>query len=77
MVSIPAETPPTRPVYEPMVATAVLLLLHVPPDVALLNTVLSPAQIVPKPMMGVRANIFPVERRNRINSRQSFLIRYN
>jgi hypothetical protein len=37
ITAVPAATPPKIPDVEPMVATEVLLLLHVPPPVALLN----------------------------------------
>ena len=34
MIVVPAETPVTKPVSEPIVATATLVLAHVPPAVA-------------------------------------------
>lgn len=43
MIAVPAATPITVPV-EPTVATAVLLLLHVPPDTEFVNVVKLPAQ---------------------------------
>jgi hypothetical protein len=44
MVAEPGETPVTVPVDEPMVATALLLLLQVPPEVASVNVVVAPWQ---------------------------------
>ena len=43
--------PVSNPVAEPMVATDVLLLLHVPPVVASINVVVAPAQIVVAPVI--------------------------
>src|ERR1043166_4771101 len=45
MVEVPAATPVTIPVDEPIVATVVLLLVQIPPPVASLNVVVDPAQI--------------------------------
>jgi hypothetical protein len=42
MVAVPVATPVTTPVPEPTVATDVLLLLHVPPEVASLNVLVEP-----------------------------------
>jgi hypothetical protein len=50
---VPADTPTTVPEAEPMVATAVLLLLHLQPDVPLLNVVVAPRQRVVVPEMEV------------------------
>lgn len=44
MVTVPDDTPVTVPIV-PTVATPVLLLLHVPPLVELLNAVEAPTQI--------------------------------
>jgi hypothetical protein len=52
-VTVPAETPVTEPV-EPVaspVATDGLPLVHVPPDVALLNVIVDPVQTVVGPVM--------------------------
>jgi hypothetical protein len=49
MVTLPAETPLTTPVPAPAVATDVLLLVHVPPGVALLSVVVAPTQTVEEP----------------------------
>ena len=50
MVAVPAVTPVTIPDM-PIVATAVLLLLHVPPVVVLLNVVVAVAQTIAVPVM--------------------------
>ena len=42
MVTTPEVTPVTIPDVEPMVATPVLLLVHVPPEVASVNVVVKP-----------------------------------
>jgi hypothetical protein len=42
MVAVPPEMPVTIPEPLPIVATVVVLLLHVPPDVLLLNDVVNP-----------------------------------
>ncbi len=52
IVTVPEATPVTTPVDEPTVAIAVLLLLHVPPDVALLSVVVLPWQTLAVPVMG-------------------------
>ncbi len=44
MVVLPAATPVAIPVAEPMVATVVVLLLQVPPDVPSVSVVDEPAQ---------------------------------
>ena len=49
---VPALTPVTMPVEDPTTATAVLELLHVPPEVALLSDVLAPIQADRVPIMG-------------------------
>ena len=51
MVAKPVVTAVTKPVVEPTVATDVLLLVHVPPEVAELKVVDSPISIVPKPVI--------------------------
>lgn len=51
IVAVPAETPVTKPV-EVTVATAGLLLLHVPPGVVLLRRVDAPTQVEELPVMG-------------------------
>jgi hypothetical protein len=47
---MPAVTPVTIPLADPIVAFAVLL-LHVPPAVASLNVVAEPIQTVPDPVI--------------------------
>ena len=42
MVDVPAVTPVTIPLDDPIVATAVLPLLHAPPEVPLVNVVVLP-----------------------------------
>lgn len=51
MVQVPAETPVTTPVPEITVATAVLLLDHVPPEFGLPKVVLLPAHTVADPVI--------------------------
>jgi len=51
MVAVPVLMPVTEPVLEPTVATPVLLLLQVPPPVALLSVVLAPIHTVDDPAM--------------------------
>ena len=48
---MPAETPSTDPLVEPIVATPVFVLLHVPPVVPLLSAMLVPTQIGVAPEM--------------------------
>ena len=48
MIAPPAATPVTIPV-EPTVATELLLLLHVPPEVALVRATVPPAQTEAEP----------------------------
>ena len=50
MVAVPAVTPVTIPDV-PIVATAVLLLLHTPPVVVLLNVVVEVAQTIAVPVI--------------------------
>lgn len=49
MVTLPAVIPLTAPVVAPTVATDVLLLVHVPPGVVLVNVVVAPMQTVDEP----------------------------
>ena len=51
MLATPADTPQTMPVVLPAVATAVLLLAHVPPVVALVRVTQLPTHIVNVPVM--------------------------
>jgi hypothetical protein len=51
MIDVPAPIPVTMPDAEPMVATPVLLLVHVPPPVVLLSVVIVPAQIPVAPVI--------------------------
>ena len=52
MVDVPADTPVTMPLAEPIVATAGVLLLHVPPVVMLERVVVAPIHVVSVPVMG-------------------------
>lgn len=52
IVVVPAVMPVTMPVAEPTVATAVLLLSHVPPAVALDNVVVPPMHMAILPVIG-------------------------
>jgi hypothetical protein len=49
IVAVPATRPFTTPVDEPIVATVVLLLDHIPPSVVLLKLVVSPIQTLAVP----------------------------
>lgn len=51
MVHVPAATPVTMPVDDPMVAMAGLLLLHVPPVVASVKVDVPPTVVVVVPVM--------------------------
>lgn len=53
MVTVPAATPVTTPVDEPIVAIVVLPLVHTPPGTALLNVVTAPTHTLEVPVMGV------------------------
>ena len=53
MVVVPPETPVTTPVEAVTVATELLLVVHVPPVVALLNVMLLPWHTEAGPVMGV------------------------
>lgn len=51
MSTVPGDTPTTEPVVSPIVAVAVLLLVHVPAGVALLRAVVLPTHTVAVPVM--------------------------
>ncbi len=51
MVALPAATPETIPVAEPTVAIEVLLLVHVPPEVALFSVTEAPTHVAIVPVM--------------------------
>jgi len=55
IVTVPPLTPVTIPEEELMVATPVLLLLHTPPPVALLNVMLAPGHTADVPVMAAGA----------------------
>ncbi len=61
-MALPPETPATIPVDEPTVATATLLLLHVPPLHIWLSGVIEPSHTVAAPDMrnGVEPNTIVV-----------------
>ena len=52
IVELPIETPVTIPDEATMVATAGLLLVHVPPETGLTNVVLPPTHTVADPVIG-------------------------
>ena len=54
---MPGETPVTIPVTEPIVATDVTLLLHVPPGVAQLKFVVEPTQVAPGPVIAAGSGL--------------------
>jgi hypothetical protein len=60
MVDVPADIPVTTPLAEPIVATAGVLLLHVPPVVLLANVVVAPIQVVSVPVIGEERAEFTV-----------------
>ena len=51
MSDVPAVTPVTTPVPEPIVATAEVTLVHVPPDGDELNVVVAPVQTLSDPVI--------------------------
>ena len=51
MVAVPPETPLKIPVVEPILATPLAVLLHVPPPEISLNVVLIPEQILLAPLI--------------------------
>lgn len=53
IIDVPAISPLTMPVVDPMVATAVLLLVHVPPDTVLPSVVVKPIHTLVAPVMVV------------------------
>lgn len=65
IIEVPGPTPTATPVVEPIVATDVVPLLHVPPTVEVLNVVDAPWQILVVPVMaagnGITVNVFVVK----------------
>lgn len=57
MVAVPVATAVTNPVVTPIVATAVLSLVHVPPVVLLLSVVVAPVHIAVVPVIGPGAAV--------------------
>ena len=55
IIAVPVATPVVTPVEGATVATAVLLLVHVPPDTDVLNVVTEPVQTDMLPVTGVEA----------------------
>jgi hypothetical protein len=55
MVDVPAVMPVTSPVVLPIVATAGVALLHVPPPMASLSVLVAPTHIPVMPVMGAVA----------------------
>jgi hypothetical protein len=55
IVVVPDDTPVITPVPDPAVATAVLLLLHVPPPEVLANVVVAVGQTVKVPVIEATA----------------------
>ena len=52
IVELPADTPVNVPLVEPIVATAMLPLVHVPPKGVALNVVVDPAHTTAVPVIG-------------------------
>jgi hypothetical protein len=61
IVEIPAETPVARPDALMIVATAVLLLVHVPPPVPLVSVLVVPGQMLNEPPMAVGSGFTTIE----------------
>jgi hypothetical protein len=59
-MDVPPATPPTTPDEEPTVATVVVVLLHVPPAVALLSVIVDPWQTTGVPNIAVADVTFTV-----------------
>jgi len=57
MIAVPAATPVTTPVLDPTDPIAVLLLLHVPPGVVELKTVVNPVQTVAVPVIAAGSGL--------------------
>ena len=57
IVAVPVNIPVTMPEVEPIVATAGLLLVQVPPNTASLNTVVCPTHTPVLPMIGVGTGV--------------------
>ena len=57
MVEVPALIPHTTPVKKPALATAGVLLIHVPPNEPSVNVVHVPIQILKDPMIGVGVSL--------------------
>ena len=53
MMLVPSATPFTTPVVEPMVAVAVVVLIHVPPATASLRVIVAPTHTALGPVMAV------------------------
>ena len=51
MMEVPIEAPETTPVVDPMVATDVVPLVHVPPGVASDNDVVPPTHVENEPVI--------------------------
>jgi hypothetical protein len=51
MVEVPASTPVTMPVEEPILATEVLLLVQIPPLTASVNVMVAVSQTLVAPLM--------------------------
>jgi hypothetical protein len=75
MVAVPNETPVSTPDTEPMVATAVLLLLHLPPETELPNVEEPPIQTDVSPVIAVGRGV-TVTKVETIYSPQQFEIAY-
>ena len=58
---MPAATPVATPLDEPTVATALLLLVHVPPGVALLRLLFTPIHKLGLPEIAVNVLTFTVD----------------
>ena len=55
IVVVPAETPVTIPVPDPILATPVLVLVQIPPPVASLSRIVCPTQVVELPVIAAGA----------------------
>jgi hypothetical protein len=62
MVAVPADIPVTMPVAMPAAATDTLLLLHAPPEVALVKMVVEPVHTVSIPAIAAGSGLTVISR---------------
>src|SRR4051812_44050420 len=74
IVTVPAVTPATIPLEEPMVATDVALLLQVPPASGSLSVIVLPAHTVDGPVIGLMAYAEAAIRKDAMDSSKCFMM---